>query len=110
MRMTIDDFQSRLVSYMEAMGAKVQGVKGTLSYFGMVFLAKSKLQELIAALDKDGFLSSLGIITDEGVDVDLLIEAADYLVPKLPDKIEVGCFIISHPDIMGFFDALKEKK
>lgn len=110
MRMTIEDLQTRLVSYMEAMGAGVKGVKGTLSYFGMVFLAKTKLQELIGALDKDGFLSSLGIISEEGVDVDLLIDAADYLIPKLPEKIEIGCFVFGHPDIAGFFDALKEKK
>ncbi|MCH5149870.1 MAG: hypothetical protein J1G30_04305 [Spirochaetales bacterium] len=110
MKMTIEDLQARLVSYMEAMGAGVKGVKGTLTYFGFVFLAKTKLQEIISTLDKDGFLSSLGIITDEGIDIDLLIQAADYLVPRLPEKIEVGCFVFGHPDIMGFFDALKEKK
>lgn len=105
--MAIDELQNRLVAYMEAMGSKVQGVKGILTYYGVVFLAKAKLAEIIQTLDKDGYLTGLGILNEKGVDVDLLKSAADYLIPKLPEKIEVGCFVFDHSDICGFFDSLK---
>lgn len=107
MRMTVEQMQSRLVAYMEEMGRGVKGVGGILSYFGVVFLAKTKFAEIIAALDKGGMLTSLGIINSDGVDVDLLIEASEYLIPKLPDRIEVGSFVFSHSDLADFFKTLK---
>ena len=107
MRMTVEQIQNRLVAYMEQMGHGVKGVGGILSYFGVVFLAKTKLAEIIATLDKGGMLTSLGIINSDGVDVDLLVEASEYLIPKLPEKIQVGSFVFSHSDLADFFKTLK---
>lgn len=110
MRMTVSELQSRLVAYMEALGANVRGIKGIFMYYGLTFVVKTKLKELIAALDKNGMLEQLGIIDADGVDVELLAEAADYLIPKLPDKIEVGEFVFGHSDLRGFFESLKGKE
>lgn len=107
MRMTVEQIQNRLVDYMEKMGSDVKGIKGIFTYFGLVFLLKTKLKEMIENLDKGGMLQQFGIINADGVDVDLLADAADYLIPKMPEKIEVGEFVFSHSDLAGFFKTLK---
>lgn len=56
MRMTVSELQSRLVAYMEALGANVRGIKGIFMYYGLTFVVKTKLKELIAALPEAEFL------------------------------------------------------
>lgn len=107
MRMTVDELQARLVSYMEKIGSGVKGIKGIFTYFGVVFILKTKLREIIENLDKGGMLQQLEIITADGVDVELLADAADYLIPKMPERIEVGEFVFSHSDLADFFKTLK---